>query len=207
MILQWFYSDFIDLKENPWQSEQHPSPLGFDDLMIFMEISCDFSRCFMGKPLGKLWATAPPLRRSASCPTLRLFRGATPWNSKGHEKIQLQLTQPPEGKNLTRNSHDLHDISWENLAGFRWVDFPWSQTTDLREVFSDIDFESTHTPWHGAHHLVTSFFRLRTRVSTYPLRCHQTWLAGKSPMNGGFHAKITNKNGPFSSKPCLITRG
>ena len=36
---------------------------------------------------------------------------------------------------------------------------------------------------------------------------NQTWLAGKSPMNGGFRRKFIDFYGPFSSTPCLITGG
>ena len=36
------------------------------------------------------------------------------------------------------------------------------------------------------------------------LWCDQTWLAGKSPINRGFHGKITDFYGPFSSQPCLM---
>ena len=34
---------------------------------------------------------------------------------------------------------------------------------------------------------------------------NQTWLAGKSTINGGFYRKITDFCGPFSSTPCLMT--
>ena len=36
---------------------------------------------------------------------------------------------------------------------------------------------------------------------------NQTWLAGKSPINGGFAGNIIPFYGGFSSKPCLIIRG
>ena len=41
------------------------------------------------------------------------------------------------------------------------------------------------------------------------LWCHQIWLAGKSPINGGFKNKTIDFCGPFSSTPCewVITGG
>ena len=44
--------------------------------------------------------------------------------------------------------------------------------------------------------------------SPLPLWFHQTWQAGKSPMNGGrffLWEDHLSLNGPFSSQPCLMT--
>ena len=46
----------------------------------------------------------------------------------------------------------------------------------------------------------------RGDLAVATLWCHLS-MAGKSPRKGGFRVKITERNGPFSSTPCVMTGG
>ena len=71
-------------------------------------------------------------------------------------------------------------------------------------ILVNMDDLKNHRLWSLPALAKPWFIRLLHKI-TDTLRFHQTWLAGKSAMNGVFNRKISYKW--FSSQPCLMIGG